>query len=444
MYGSVFYSEWLGTPGVFVINLSDVIIIDDKLVKSPGKNLIDSLVLVDTISKGVGKRLTDAVILVDSLSILKILLISLTDSIVIVDSISKGVRKSLLDTIVIDDKLVKGIGKIFSDSVTIVDSIQTVVVASSAEGSIIGTGVGSKTLSANYLQVGTIIWINVRGILTTQAAPVSLRIRGKLGSTVVLDTTAIIPKGSLTNRYFEVTGFITCRSIGVSGSVFSQGSFKYDIKGLTNLTRYISIPSTNFGSNPVQSERGAADVGIVGAFFSGTAENDLFTTFVVPDDFQSLDSIKIEWTTGGSSTNNAIWRVGLQVITGGLNVASFPMSTADTTVTPGGTVDVFNVTTLNLPAVSLAPGDIVRVMIQRRALDAGDTNTDLMLFNGLKLQYAAVLLENTTDEWDMKNTGVNTVDTTSPQVIDVTAEWGVGVSGSSISGTNALIEALKV
>jgi hypothetical protein len=100
------------------------------------------------------------------------------------------------------------------------------VTTTTTETTILGSGVGTKTLPANFLVAGKTIRITVKGIMSNAAAE-TLRIKVKAGSTVLLDTTATTVSGTLTNAYFQASGSFTCRTTGGSGTVFPSGSIGY-------------------------------------------------------------------------------------------------------------------------------------------------------------------------------------------------------------------------
>lgn len=99
------------------------------------------------------------------------------------------------------------------------------------ETTVIGAGSGSNTttLRANLFAAGSGIDIEAWGYLSTAAAIPTIRLRFKLGSTVILDTTAksLVVLGALSNALWKFKGKITCRTAGASGTVFAQGEFSY-------------------------------------------------------------------------------------------------------------------------------------------------------------------------------------------------------------------------
>lgn len=102
--------------------------------------------------------------------------------------------------------------------------------SSIVEATIIGTGLGTLTLPANFFTVGRGIRISGYGFYTTKnGGPGTLRIRVKLGTTVVLDTTA----NSVTNNvsparlWMIEPALITCRTTGNPGTVQGQGNVEF-------------------------------------------------------------------------------------------------------------------------------------------------------------------------------------------------------------------------
>lgn len=100
------------------------------------------------------------------------------------------------------------------------------VANNSAEATLLGTGTGSLTIPANTLIIGRSARLTVAGVYSTINPPGTLRFRVRLGGlsgTVVLDTGDQTPATSASNRWFELSGIVQCRTIGATGTVFSQG-----------------------------------------------------------------------------------------------------------------------------------------------------------------------------------------------------------------------------
>jgi hypothetical protein len=112
-----------------------------------------------------------------------------------------------------------------------VDFVQTAagtVANTVAETTVIGTVSGpGKTLIANRFTVGKNFKGRFRGRYSTTGTP-TLQLKVKLGSTVILDTGAIVLGSGVTNKYFELEFDVTCRTTGVTGTVFAEGKAIFD------------------------------------------------------------------------------------------------------------------------------------------------------------------------------------------------------------------------
>jgi hypothetical protein len=95
------------------------------------------------------------------------------------------------------------------------------------ESTILGTGFGTKTLAENFLTVDKTLRVTVRGYMNEVSTP-TIRVRLKLGSTNIFDSGAVnINNLGGTNKYFDAIFDITCRTVGVNGTVFPQGRWQY-------------------------------------------------------------------------------------------------------------------------------------------------------------------------------------------------------------------------
>jgi hypothetical protein len=113
----------------------------------------------------------------------------------------------------------------------LVDFVQTAaatIANTVTETTLIGTVSGpGKTLIANRFTVGKNFKGRFRGRYSTTGTP-TLQLKVKLGSTVILDTGAITLGSGVANKYFELEFDITCRTAGVSGTVFALGKVIFD------------------------------------------------------------------------------------------------------------------------------------------------------------------------------------------------------------------------
>lgn len=95
------------------------------------------------------------------------------------------------------------------------------------ELSLLGTGVGTKTIKANSLKVGQSIEIIVCGFFNTTLTP-KVTIEVKIGS-VIAATTGLITLvgGNQLAAYYEIKSTMVVLAIGTSGYVSAEGIFSY-------------------------------------------------------------------------------------------------------------------------------------------------------------------------------------------------------------------------
>jgi hypothetical protein len=92
-----------------------------------------------------------------------------------------------------------------------------------AERTITAAGVGSLTIPARFLEVGTSIRILARGTWSNVAVP-TRRWRIKLGGTLVLDTLSNQMPKDVTTEPWAMEAVLVSRTVGASGSVIGAGS----------------------------------------------------------------------------------------------------------------------------------------------------------------------------------------------------------------------------
>lgn len=137
------------------------------------------------------------------------------------------------------------------------------VANTTTETALTGGGTGSLTLPANFFVVGTHLRIFGNGYHSNTNGD-TLRIKVKLGSTVLLDTGAQSSAGS-TNDGFIINANITCRTVGASGTVMAQGEYKeytgtpssHDTYQLVN-TSTITIDTTASQTLSITAQWGTA------------------------------------------------------------------------------------------------------------------------------------------------------------------------------------------
>lgn len=130
---------------------------------------------------------------------------------------------------------------------------------SAAETTIIGSGVGSKVLPANYWKVGKTIRFRLWGHISETGTP-TLQIKLKLDAVTLLDSGAITLPASLSSSRFCFEGEITCRTAGGSGTVMVQGQL---ITGGTVTevvkTATVTVDTTQSDTIDVTAQWGTAD-----------------------------------------------------------------------------------------------------------------------------------------------------------------------------------------
>ncbi len=99
----------------------------------------------------------------------------------------------------------------------------SVTVANTSNLTLVGAGQGSVTLPASFLSAGKSIKLHMLGVMSSTSAP-TITLSVKVGSSI-LATTAAGASGNGTNNVFEIELVITCRTTGVSGTIFAQGFY---------------------------------------------------------------------------------------------------------------------------------------------------------------------------------------------------------------------------
>lgn len=152
------------------------------------------------------------------------------------------------------------------------------VANTTTQTSLIGTGVGTLTLPANCLTAGRSVRIKLYGFYEARNNVDTLNFRAKLGSTVVTSTllTDLDLSGS-TNVYWELEAIITCRTVGVSGTVVGQ----------IRMLHFADDPSANdtvfgtgnFTTNAVTVDTtGTLALDLTGEWSSAEVENTITST----------------------------------------------------------------------------------------------------------------------------------------------------------------------
>ncbi len=107
------------------------------------------------------------------------------------------------------------------------------VTNTTTESSVLGSGIGTLTFPANSLFLWRTIRLQACGILSTALVPGTLRIKVKLGTTVILDTAAQTPTSSIVDLIWKLDAVITVRAVGSVTTVIGQAAFEYQATALS-------------------------------------------------------------------------------------------------------------------------------------------------------------------------------------------------------------------
>jgi hypothetical protein len=116
--------------------------------------------------------------------------------------------------------------------------------------SLIGTIDGTFTVPANFLVIGRVLRLRLRGVMTTGATSGTVTFQVKIGSVVVASTGAIATTISLSNMYWEAEIDIICRTVGASGTVFVQGRWSKMNATTSATTSMINWPIRGNSADP--------------------------------------------------------------------------------------------------------------------------------------------------------------------------------------------------
>ena len=146
------------------------------------------------------------------------------------------------------------------------------VADTTAEMSLIPTGIGTVTLPADFLVVGKTIKIDAWGIWTEDAVPSTLELRAELGGTLLCTTgaqTMVTSEGG--EWHMEV--IFTCRSTGVSGTIYSQGEVDFMSAFTTSVKHWMRRSATNAIDTTVSNA-----IDLTATHGAADADNSITTT----------------------------------------------------------------------------------------------------------------------------------------------------------------------
>lgn len=117
---------------------------------------------------------------------------------------------------------------------------------STSELTIIGSGIGTLTIPANFLVAGKTIRITARGLYTTPASVLSTTVfKFKLGSTAVITSPTTAMNAGATNGMIGLVAEFTCRTTGASGTVRGHGQIYYQNLATVGIPRIEQFISTS-------------------------------------------------------------------------------------------------------------------------------------------------------------------------------------------------------
>ena len=148
--------------------------------------------------------------------------------------------------------------------------------ASTTETTIVGTGVGTLTLPANFFVAGKSIRFNFRGFKSSDSAtPGTLTLALKLGSTTIETTTVTITAGGTANAGWEADYLTTCRTTGATGTVYTQGKFIHQTSTVGAIDDLVET-----GTVTVDTTASAA-IDLTADWSISDAENTMTTTHIL-------------------------------------------------------------------------------------------------------------------------------------------------------------------
>lgn len=121
-----------------------------------------------------------------------------------------------------DHQLAYGHGLIFTQTADVT------ILNDDTEQTILGAGVGTKTLPADFFTVGKTLIVKVWGVFGTTTPGGTLTIIFKLGGNAIATTGAVALGNGQAAQYWQYEGIVTCRTVGATGTIFNQGGFRHN------------------------------------------------------------------------------------------------------------------------------------------------------------------------------------------------------------------------
>lgn len=124
------------------------------------------------------------------------------------------------------------------------------VAGTTTESTILGSGVGSSTISSTDFVAGKTYRVTIRGVFSTDAAgSVSVNFRLKLGSVTIAATGNIFNSAGVTNRAYELEATFTVRTTGATGTVMCMGMYQDENDGATKFDNSTSTSTIDMTTN---------------------------------------------------------------------------------------------------------------------------------------------------------------------------------------------------
>lgn len=160
---------------------------------------------------------------------------------------------------------------------TIFTQTASVTVANTGtETTLIGAGVGSMTLPANFLTVGKTIRVVAGGFYGTDAVAPNMVLRLKLGATTILqqDAGGTLTAGIGNDRGWMFTGEFTIRAVGAAGNAIGTGIAWFSIGG----TAQKSYPFQMLAVSGAFNTTGTLALALTADWDTGDADNTITCT----------------------------------------------------------------------------------------------------------------------------------------------------------------------
>jgi hypothetical protein len=158
-------------------------------------------------------------------------------------------------------------------------AVGTIITNTTTETSLVGTGVGSLSVPANFFKVGDSFAAKLCGNLSCNNGE-TIHIRIKSDGTTIADVGVFAMKKT-TNKYFELIVDFTVTKIGVAGvaELFTNGQYSYnhDTQGELSGTNFALITTTIFDTTVLNALSITAQWGTALAANSIQSQNFVLT-----------------------------------------------------------------------------------------------------------------------------------------------------------------------